>query len=60
MEANFGDRAFDAGSNKVWDGVNSGVCSRRAVSEAEKETNIAQRQWKDIKAKYVQVAEDEE
>ncbi|KAJ4303303.1 qcr9 subunit 9 of the ubiquinol cytochrome-c reductase complex [Kalmusia sp. IMI 367209] len=35
-------RAFDTGSDRIWDSVNKG------------------RQWKDIKYKYVQQAEDDD
>ncbi|KAL9071062.1 MAG: hypothetical protein Q9157_005595 [Trypethelium eluteriae] len=48
-------RAFNLGSDAVWDSVNRGVCP--GPSNAG---NSPERQWKDIKHKYLQSAEAED
>jgi ubiquinol-cytochrome c reductase subunit 9 len=54
------DRAFDTGSERIWDNINRGV---RAVTHLERyryRLTHTQRQWKDIKQRYVEAAEDDE
>lgn len=46
---------FDVGITKFWDKWNEGVSTRASVSHAStKWTNVWQKQWKDIRHKYVQ------
>lgn len=52
------NRAFDTGSDKVWDAMNRGVgaCTLTALAHADH----IQRQWKDIKQRYMEKAEEDE
>ncbi len=55
------NRAFDTTTDAIWDGINRGV--RTSWLSMIRCTNVAdqdlQRQWKDIKQKYMQPAEEE-
>lgn len=55
------NRAFDSTTDAIWDRINKGV--RTFQLSMSREANMAnrdlQRQWKDIKQKYMQPAEEE-
>lgn len=54
------DRSFDVGSDKVWDSINKGVCDKDFLIMAKiRMLTNAQRQWKDIKHKYMEGSEEE-
>ncbi|PYI19947.1 hypothetical protein BO99DRAFT_432082 [Aspergillus violaceofuscus CBS 115571] len=59
--------AFDTASNRVWDGFNRGVCSSlqtpsgyEVLTDGLLSDSRPQRQWKDIKHRYINQADDED
>lgn len=52
------NRVYDTGMNKVWDSINRGVRPLQYLPDLQaSDTNEQQRQWKDIRAKYVEAEE---
>lgn len=56
------DRSFDVTTSKLWDNMNRGVRYSQLQKPCERlyVLTAIQRQWKDIKAKYLEGAEEEE
>ena len=59
MDTDHMTRGFNTGMNKLWDHHNRGVCLISIVETIGLLTSV-QRQWKDIRHKYVEAAEEEE
>ncbi|KAK8138426.1 UQCRX/QCR9 like ubiquinol-cytochrome C reductase family protein [Apiospora sp. TS-2023a] len=60
--AGFGfELIYNQGMDKVWDSMNRGVSDipPPPIQFRDKTADSSQRQWKDIRHKYVQEAEDE-
>ncbi|TPX11243.1 uncharacterized protein E0L32_001061 [Thyridium curvatum] len=52
------EMVYDTGMNKVWDSINRGVRPLQYLPDLQaSDTNEQQRQWKDIRAKYVEAEE---
>ncbi|GAB7360876.1 hypothetical protein MBLNU230_g0862t1 [Neophaeotheca triangularis] len=51
---------FDVGSNKIWDQVNKGVCSGQREPKLGSVLTNRQRQWKDIKQRYMEAQDDDD
>lgn len=58
-ESNRNNRTYDNVMDKVWDSFNKGVRSPDGKS-SERWTNDGQRQWKDIRAKYIEAGGDDD
>jgi len=52
--ANEEGRLFETGSNAVWDRINKGVCARAEPCCLVYANTLRQRQWKDIKHRYME------
>jgi hypothetical protein len=62
QDANGDCRFYDNTMNKVWDKLNRGVCAPDSPPQRVDNRNAnrdRQRQWKDIRSKYVEAAEED-
>lgn len=54
------DRAYDSITDRVWDSINKGVSlSTWKIRGRTRADEYGQRQWKDIRSRYVEAADDE-
>ena len=53
-----GTSGFDQAMTKFWDWNNKGVSEERFIATKVSDVNLNQRQWKDIRPKYVENEEE--